>query len=345
MSDEKQPDPSRTVTPPTEPNPSGVTTHVAEDGPASSGSDSADDPFGFRVLDHAVLAIDKVRYVGEPVAAIIAEDARTAQMAREDVLVEYEDLPAVLTADEALANDAPLVHAEHYDAGVSPGHVEIDSARPVTNVCHESRVKWGDVDAAFARAATVVESDYVYPMTFAYPMEPYVAIADYTDDGLTIHTCAQHPYIVRHDVAEVFALPLNKVRLISPYIGGGYGAKSYTKIEPLTAVCSWKARRPVRLLLTVEESILTTRADDSRVRIKTAVDADGKLLSRQAPIYLNTGAYAENSPLVCAKTAIRILGPYVYEAVDVTSYAVYTNTCPASSYRGFGISQVGLPAE
>jgi CO/xanthine dehydrogenase Mo-binding subunit len=182
-------------------------------------------------------------------------------------------------------------------------------------------------------------------MTFAYPMEPYVAIAEWTDEGITIHSCAQHPYIVRHDVADVFKLPLNQVRLISPYIGGGYGAKSYTKIEPLAAVCSWKARRPVRLQLTVEESILTTRADDSRIHVRTAVDANGKLLAREAVIYLNTGAYAENSPLVCSKTAIRILGPYVYEAVDISSYAVYTNTCPASSYRGFGINQVGLAAE
>ncbi|HYY87941.1 MAG TPA: xanthine dehydrogenase family protein molybdopterin-binding subunit, partial [Chloroflexota bacterium] len=301
--------------------------------------------YGHAVQDHPVLALGKVRYVGEPVAVVIAEDERTAQLALEDVLVEYAEVATVLTAEEALAPEAPLVHEQRYDAGVSPGHVEIDSGRPVTNVCHESRVRWGDIDDAFSRAATIVESDYVYPMTFAYPMEPYVAIADYTDDGLTIHTCAQHPYIVRHDVAEVFGLPLNRVRLVTPFVGGGYGAKSYTKIEPLAAVCSWKAKRPVRLLLTVEESILTTRADDSRVHIKTAVDANGKLLGRQAMIYLNTGAYAENSPLVCAKTAIRILGPYVYEAVDITSYAVYTNTCPASSYRGFGISQVGLPAE
>jgi CO/xanthine dehydrogenase Mo-binding subunit len=301
--------------------------------------------YGHAVRDHPVLAIDKVRYVGEPVAAVIAEDERTAQLALEDVQVEYEDLSAVLTAEEGLAEDAPLVHTQRYGAGVSPGHVEVDADRAVNNICQESKVKWGDVDAAFARAATVVESDYTYPMTFAYPMEPYIAIADFTPDGLTIHTCAQHPYIVRHDVAEVFALPLNKVRLITPYVGGGYGAKSYTKIEPLAAVCSWKAERPVRLLLTVEESILTSRADDSRVHIKTAVDANGKLLARQARIYLNTGAYAENSPLVCAKTAIRVLGPYVYEAVDIVSYAVYTNTCPASSYRGFGISQVGLPAE
>jgi CO/xanthine dehydrogenase Mo-binding subunit len=228
---------------------------------------------------------------------------------------------------------------------VSPGHVEVNTAARKTNICQESHVRWGDIHAAFASAAHVAEADYIYPMTFAYPMEPYVAIADYTAEGITIHSCAQHPYIVRHDVANVFGLPLNRVRLISPYIGGGYGAKSYTKIEPLVAVCSWKARRPVRLQLTVEESILTTRADDSRVHIRTAVDANGKLLAREATVYLNTGAYAENSPLVCSKTAIRILGPYMYEAVDITSYAVYTNTCPASSYRGFGINQVGLAAE
>src|SRR5207247_1718707 len=162
---------------------------------------------------------------------------------------------------------------------------------------------------------------------------------------LTIYSCAQHPFIVRNDVAEVFGLPLNRVRVVSALIGGGYGAKSYTKIEPLTAVCSWKARRPVRLLLTVEESILTTRADDSRVHLRTAADADGRIVARQAVVYLNTGAYAENSPLVSAKAAVRILGPYQYEAVDITTYAVYTNTCPASSYRGFGINQVAFAAE
>jgi CO/xanthine dehydrogenase Mo-binding subunit len=301
--------------------------------------------YGHAVKDHFVLAVEKVRFVGEPVAVVIADDERTAQLALDDILVDYDELTPVLTCDQALAENAPRVHNERYGAGVSPGHVEVDTSGPVTNICQENHVRWGDIRAAFARASTIVESDYVYPMTFAYPMEPYVAIAEYDDDSLTIHSCAQHPYIVRHDVADVFGLPLNRVRLISLYIGGGYGAKSYTKIEPLAALCAWKARRPVRLQLTVEESILTTRADDARIHIRTAADAAGKLLARQATIYLNTGAYAENSPLVSSKAAIRILGPYIYEAVDITSYAVYTNTCPASSYRGFGISQVGLAAE
>ena len=301
--------------------------------------------YGHAVRDHWVMAVDKTRYVGEPVAVVVAEDERIAQFALDDIEVDYDELAAVLTVDEALAPQAALVHEQRYDAGVSPGHVEIGKDARPSNVCQENHVRWGDVEAAFAEATHVIESDYVYPMTFAYPMEPYVAIADYSEDGITVHSCAQHLFIVRHDVAALFGFPLNRVRMISPYIGGGYGAKSYTKIEPLTAVCSWKARRPVRLQLTVEESILTTRADDSRIHIKTAVDGQGKLLARQARIYMNTGAYAENSPLVSSKAAIRILGPYVYRAVDITSYAVYTNTCPASSYRGFGINQVGLAAE
>src|SRR5436309_3558573 len=121
-----------------------------------------------------------------------------------------------------------------------------------------------------------------------------------------------------------------RLSTITLFIGGGYGSKSYTKIEPLAAVCSWKAKRPVRLQLTVEESILTSRADDARVHLRTAVDGNGRLLARQATIYMNTGAFADNSPLVSSKAAIRLVGPYLYEAVDITSYAVYTNTCPAS---------------
>lgn len=301
--------------------------------------------YGHAIKDHPVLAYEKVRFIGEPVAAVIAEDELTAQEALEDIQVEYDELPAVITAEEALAPGAPLVHEQVYEAGVSPGHVEVDTSRRRSNICQENHVRWGDIEAAFGRAAVVVEGEFVYPMTYAYAMEPYVSIADYTEEGLTIYSCAQHLYMVRSDVARVFGLPLNRVRLITPFIGGGYGSKSYTKIEPLTALCSWKAKRPVRLQLTVEESILTTRADDARVWIRTAVDEHGKLLARQATITMNTGAYAENSPLVSSKAAIRILGPYVYEAVDITSYAVYTNTCPASSYRGFGVNQVALAAE
>jgi len=162
-------------------------------------------------------------------------------------------------------------------------------------------------------------------------MEPYVAIANYESKGyLTVYSSAQHPFMVRHDLAQVFGLPLNSVRVIVPYIGGGYGSKSYTKIEPLVAACSWKSGRPVKLQLSVEEAFLTTRGDDARVRIRTAVDAQGHLVARQATIHLNTGAYAENSPMVCRKAANRIVGPYRIPNVKIDCLAVYTNTVPAS---------------
>ncbi|MFI5267377.1 MAG: xanthine dehydrogenase family protein molybdopterin-binding subunit [Chloroflexota bacterium] len=301
--------------------------------------------YGHAVKDHPLIALDKVRFVGEPVAVVIAEEELIAQEALDDVAVEYEELPALLTPQDALAQDAPLIHEDSYVEGMSAGHVEVDASAKRTNLCQESHVRWGDVDAVFARAAHVVSGDFHYPMTYAYAMEPYTAVADWTEEVLTIWSCAQHLYIVRNDVAKVFGLPLNRVRVITPFIGGGYGSKSYTKIEPLTAACSWKARRPVRLQYTIEESILTTRADDSRVHLETAMDEHGKVIGRRGTVYLNTGAYAENSPLVCAKTAVRVVGPYSYEAVDVSSYAVYTNTCPASSYRGFGVNQVTLAAE
>jgi CO/xanthine dehydrogenase Mo-binding subunit len=202
------------------------------------------------------------------------------------------------------------------------------------------------VDAAFASAAHIAEGEFYFPMVYAYAMEPYVAIADHDARGqLTVYSSAQHPFMVRHDLAQVFGLPLNSVRVVVPYIGGGYGSKSYTKIEPLVAACSWKSGRPVKLQLSVEEAFLTTRGDDARVRIRTAVDAKGHLVARQATIHLNTGAYAENSPMVCRKAANRIVGPYRVPNVKIDCLAVYTNTVPASSYRGLGGAQVTFPGE
>jgi len=151
--------------------------------------------------------------------------------------------------------------------------------------------------------------------------------------------------MVRHDLTSVFDLPVSQIRLIVPYVGGGYGSKSYTKIEPLVAACSWKARRPVKLQLTVEEAMLTTRSDDALTWMRTAVDANGKIIARQARIYMNTGAYAENSPLVCEKATNRCVGPYSIPNVQIDTYSVYTNTVPASSYRGFGCAQVTMAGE
>jgi CO/xanthine dehydrogenase Mo-binding subunit len=300
--------------------------------------------YGHGVKDHPLIAIGQVRFVGEPVAAVIAEDELTAQEAVGKIAVEYEELTPILDVDTALAPGTPRIHETDFADGAFRGFDDFPGASG--NICQAVHVEWGNVDAAFAAAAHIAEGEFYFPMVYAYAMEPYVAIANYEAKGhLTVHSSAQHPFMVRHDLAQVFGLPLNSVRVIVPYIGGGYGSKSYTKIEPLVAACSWKSGRPVKLQLSVEEAFLTTRGDDARVRIRTAVDANGQLVARQATIHLNTGAYAENSPMVCRKAANRIVGPYRIPNVKIDCFAVYTNTVPASSYRGLGGAQVTFPGE
>ncbi|MGN6734348.1 MAG: xanthine dehydrogenase family protein molybdopterin-binding subunit, partial [Candidatus Binatia bacterium] len=301
--------------------------------------------YGHAVKDHPLLAIDKVRYAGEPVAAVVAIDERTAFEALELIEVKYEELKAIFKPEEAAAKDAPLLHQRQFEAGALRGFEGEVTAGKGSNICQSHKIQWGDVDKAFKEAAAVIEGEYYFPMTYAYAMEPYVAIADVNDQGVTIYSSAQHPFMVRHDLKSVFNLPVSSVRLIVPFVGGGYGSKSYTKIEPLVAACSWKAKRPVKLQLTVEEAMLTTRSDDAFTWMRTAVDAHGKITARQAKIMMNTGAYAENSPLVVEKSTNRCVGPYAIPNVLIENSSYYTNTVPASSYRGFGCAQVTLPGE
>jgi len=301
--------------------------------------------YGHAVKDHPLIAIEKVRFVGEPVAAVVAEDERRAFEALELIEVKYEELKAVLTPKEALEQEALLLHERKFEAGALRGFEGEVTAGRGSNLCQEHHIGWGDVERAFASAFAVAEAEYYFPMVYAYAMEPYVAIAEVNENGVTVYSSAQHPFMVRHDLTSIFNLPVSQIRLIVPFVGGGYGSKSYTKIEPLVAACAWKAKRPVKLQLSVEEAMLTTRSDDALTWMRTAVDGNGKIIARQARITMNTGAYAENSPLVCEKATNRCVGPYSIPNVQIDTYSVYTNTVPASSYRGFGCAQVTMAGE
>jgi CO/xanthine dehydrogenase Mo-binding subunit len=300
--------------------------------------------FGHISRDHPALAVDRVLYYGEPVALVVAETRRAAELAARLVTVEYEDLPAVIDADEALADGAPVLHPERVgrsgDEGFDSGAAELTG-----NLCAAAAVEWGDVDAEMAAADLVVEGEYDYPMLYGYAMEPYNAIAQFEEGSLVVYSTAQHPYMVRDDLAAMFGLPLARVRVVVPYVGGGYGTKSYTKVEPLAALGAWVTRRPVRVALSVEEAILTTRSDSARVRARSAFRADGTLLAREFDVVMNSGAYTDNSPLVCAKLANRCFGPYRIGAVRVRVRSAFTNTVSASSLRGFGAPQGNLAGE
>ena len=308
--------------------------------------------FGHIIPDHCILASGKVRYYGEPVALVVAQTLFQAADAAELVTVDYEDLPAAMTAEQALLPGAPLVHEQPYAIAGDASFLDLPvgaegsgSSCGRSNVAHEVSLEWGDVDAALAASFLVVENESHFPMLYAYAMEPYNALASYRDGSLVVHSTAQHPFMVRDDLARIFALPLSRVRVISPYLGGGYGSKSYTKVEPMAAVASWAVGRPVKLVLSVEESIYTTRVDAARVRMRSGFDADGKLLARDCDIQLDSGAYADNSPLVLDKAVNRCFGPYRVPHLRVRGRSVYTNTSPASSYRGFGAPQGALAGE
>ena len=312
--------------------------------------------FGHIIADHYILATEKVRYYGEPVAIVVAETLAAACDAAEAVIISYEDLPAAMNVSEATAEAAPLVHAQHYAASADESFTVLTQAtaenevagqsRPRTdNVAHEVTMGWGDVDACWDKAAAVVTTTTHYPMLYAYAMEPYNAVATFSENGLDVTSSAQHPFMVRTDLARVFDLPLSRVRVRSPYLGGGYGSKSYTKVEPMAAVASWAVGRTVKLVCDVEEAIYTTRVDSADVTVRTAFDADGVILARDIDMVLDSGAYADNSPLVLAKAVGRAFGPYRVPNLRARGRSVYTNTSPASSYRGFGAPQGSLAGE
>lgn len=271
-----------------------------------------------------VIAMDKVRYVGEPVAAVAAVDVATAAAALNLIEVDYEELPAVTGIAAAIAADAPLVHEDKRG-----------------NIGTHEKVVRGDADRGFAESDEIVEDTFTFPMVYHYAMEPHSVIAHYGEnDEITVWSSAQHPFQVRGDISKVFKVPPAKVRMIINFLGGGYGSKSYTKFEPLVVALARKAKQPVRICNSVGESMVTVRRHGARVRIKTGVKRDGTIMAREAEIYLDTGGYDDNGPQVTARSATRILGPYWIPNIRTNAYQVYTNTGSAGSYRAIGAPQV-----
>src|SRR5258705_1133772 len=176
-------------------------------------------------------------------------------------------------------------------------------------------------------------------------MEPYNELAFFDQGDLVMYSSAQHVYMVRRDLARMFHLPLARVRVSAPYIGGGYGTKSYTKVEGMTAAAAQFTGRPVKLELSVEEAILTTRSASARIRARSAFTTEGVLLAREFDMVSNAGAYTDNTPLVNSRTANRCFGPYKIPALRVVARSAFTNTVPSSSLRGFGAPQGNIAGE
>jgi CO/xanthine dehydrogenase Mo-binding subunit len=278
--------------------------------------------------DQPIIAIDRVIYAGQPVAAVAALDRAAAEEALGKIQVDYEEMPAVIEVDEAIAAGAPRIHefAEK-------------------NICATADLVKGDVEKGFAEADEIFEDTFEFPMIYHYSMEPHTAIAQVENDGINIWTSTGHPFGVRQEVAEIFHFPLSKVRVHVNFVGGAYGSKSGGKIEPLVVALARKAGRAVRMIQTFSEAMATCRRHAIKCKLKTGVKKDGTLVAKQAEIYLNTGAYAETGPVVTGRTLTRILGPYRYPNLKINSFCVYTNTVSAASFRSIGGPQTAWATE
>jgi len=295
--------------------------------------------YGHAIKDRPLIAIDRVRFVGEPVVAVAAETPAVADEALTLIEVVYEEWPAAITVEEALMDGAPRLHVtELLKSGLFHGLGEL-KAEP-GNMCYHHAFARGEVDDVFAGADVVVEGDYRFPAVYQYAMEPHTTIAEWDGDEVTITSCCQHPFLVRAEIADLFGLPNANVRVVVPHLGGGFGSKSYTKMEPITTALARKARRPVRIANSVDESMVTTRRHGMTAFVRTAATADGQLLAREVRAWFDTGAYADNGPRVVATGADAAPGPYRWAAVRVDAWGVYTNTSPAGSYRAFGATHL-----
>jgi CO/xanthine dehydrogenase Mo-binding subunit len=305
-----------------------------------TGADLCDiDPYyGHAIKDRPILAIDKVRFHGEQVAAVAAETAAAAAAAVEAIDVEYEELPVVGTVEDAVAEGAPLVTDRPTKPGLFHGLGELPPRDG--NVCYRYAIDRGELEAVFARAEIVVEGEYTFPSVYQYAMETHTVIAQVEGDEITLWATCQHPFLVRAEIADLFDVPVANVRVQVPYLGGGFGSKSYTKMEPLTVALARKAGRPVRIQNRVGESMVTTRRHNMTCRMRTAATADGRLLGRVVECLFDTGAYADNGPRVVATAGDAAPGPYRWAAYRVDASCVYTNLAPAGSYRAFGATHL-----
>lgn len=290
--------------------------------------------FGPQFQDRPVLAVGEVKYHGEPVAAVAADSKDAAEEAARLVRVEYEELPAVFTLAAALDPAAPLVQ----DAALRPG-----DPLAGTNVLREHRVGWGDVDAA--TADLVVEHAYTFPIVTQFAIEPHVFMAAPDADGIAVWSSIQHPYWLQKILAGLLDLPLAKVRVLAPDPGGAFGGKQHTKYEPLVAFMARRAERPVRLVLTLEESFQAVRRAAAEVRVRTGFRTDGRLSFQDIEADYLIGAYADIADRVVGKGSYVGAGPYVTPDVRIVARSVLSHTLPSTAFRGFGNPQVNWAVE
>lgn len=299
-------------------------------------------PYGQAVKDRPVLAYDKVRFQGEPVAIVVADSETAAVEAAAQVQVRYTPLPQVSEMSSAIKGGTLVHDAEADYDRVGADDFDYDYAH---NSCGGTHFVQGDPEQGFRESAHIIEDHFSFPSLFHYPMEPHCAVAMVDDTSVTVHTSSQAPFPVRDELARMFGLEKEQVIVKVPYVGGGFGSKGHISVEHLAVLAAAAAGVPVQLRLSMEETTFTARRHPAEIEMRTGLREDGTLLCRQTKIYLDTGAYADFGIQVTRKAAFRSVGPYRVKHASADCYSVYTNKVPAGAFRGIGSVQLGWACE
>ena len=286
------------------------------------------------IADMPLLARGKVRYAGEPVAAVIASSEEIAEQALELVRVDYQELPVLLDPEAAVAPEAPPLHE---------GLEGVEG-----NACWRQVTRVGDVEAAFQGADLVLRERFQTSKAHAMPMETHAAVAEWDPlDGPTLWTSTQQPHVVRNAVAHAFGLPQSKVRVRKPFVGGAFGHKEGLHTHEAVALLgARRLGRPVRFVLTRTEEFTATVSRNPQIRdVEIALRRDGTVLGWRERIVQDVGAYSGLGPSVLALSEWVTVGPYRTPALDIEGVCVYTNKPPSSAFRGFGNPQATFARE
>ena len=280
--------------------------------------------FGPQYQDQPVLAGEKVRHMGDGVAAVAAISEQCAADALDKIRVEYEPLPAVFDPLEAMEESAPKIHEPH------------------SNVYTKWHIKKGDVEKALAESHLVLEERYTTQMVEHAYMEPHAAIAMWdSTNRLTVWSTLGRIFLVRGDLARVLNTPINRVRVVCTQVGGCFGGKNEITLEPILALLARKTKRPVKGVYTRKEEFLSsTKRHPFVMDYISGVSRSGRILARKVRLVADGGAYASWSDTTVGKAAILSSGPYRIENLLVDAYAVYTNKTMTGAFRGFGAPQV-----
>lgn len=309
-------------------------------------ADAPDVRYGRSYIDRYILARDRVRYMGDPVAAVAADSPALVREALKKIEVVYEPLPVVVDPEAAMEPSAPTIHED------MPLPKNLPEGADVKNVCGYALVDMGDAEKAMAEADVVVEEAYETRMIHPQYLEPRIAAARPEEDGrITVWANAQAPFPVRTEVASLLGLPLNRVRVISTDIGGGFGGKgsgvtSSAGLEPVCALLALTAGQPVMIVLDkAEETVSTTIRSGARMWIKSGVRKDGTLVARQGKVVYDAGGYSGFGNQAGGRCTQMVGGWYRVPNVRMEGYTVYTNKQVCGPVRGPGGPQAAFALE